>query len=156
MNQFVWKNRQNLRSHIRDNETNFARINIELFAQFITEFRKLSDKLNASKTSTYYNEGQFLATFSRVVFLSGFSEFIANLFLQTNSIFIRPKSKCIFFSTRDAEESRLTTCADNKVVIFVGFGFRTKLVVSKINAIDGIEDNINLLTGKNLFKLDFD
>ncbi|MOA54880.1 hypothetical protein D3C78_1785750 [compost metagenome] len=56
LNQLIWKDRQNLRSHISHNQSYFGWVDIELLAQFLALLSHFPNKLDTCKAGTNDNE----------------------------------------------------------------------------------------------------
>ncbi|MNC32470.1 hypothetical protein D3C75_808260 [compost metagenome] len=119
LDQLIRQNWQNLRSHIGNNQTNFRRIDIELSAQFIALFSHFTNELDTGKAGTNDHEGQHCTAYSRIFFLGRFGVHIADLTFQRYRVVIGPEGEGILFSSRNSEEGRFASCADNQVIISI-------------------------------------
>ena len=156
LDQLVWQDRQDLRSHICYNKTHIRWIDVEFVAKLLTVFCHFTNQLNASKASTNDNECQHLLAKLCICFFGCFIKHITDLTLQLNCIVIGPQCHRVLFSTWDTEESWLTSSTDYEVVVIVGFRLTFQLLTVKINVRDLIQDNIYFATSKDLFQVHFD
>ncbi|MNI20031.1 hypothetical protein D3C73_734890 [compost metagenome] len=156
LNKLIRQDRQNLRSHIGNNEPYFGWINEEFSAQLFALLGHFPNQLDTSETGTDDDEGQHCAADGRVLFFGSLGVHIADLAFERNRVIVGPEREGVFFCSGNSEECWFASCADYQVIISIGCLVGFQLLVFEINIADFIQNNIHFQTGENFLQINLD